>query len=67
MTKCEYDDYVTCNKCGAPNEFTVIDTIDRTICEVETVCKKCKHKDYWAYGKFDSSQFIESKCKKIIF
>ena len=54
----------SCNACGGDNEVKVKDTINYHICEAETVCSDCGHQDYWAYGFFESSQDIESKCDK---
>jgi uncharacterized protein with PIN domain len=59
-----YDCMDSCNACGCENSVTVVDRIDYRPTETITVCKKCGHKDYWAYGHFESSQYIVSKCRK---
>jgi hypothetical protein len=66
--KTEYDDCRYCNKCGErSNELFEKDSIANTVCEYETKCTKCGFKDYWAYGFYESSGRIESKCKKYSF
>lgn len=66
FTQTEYHNMDSCNSCGHPssNSVTVKDTISGHVCESETVCQVCGHKDYWAYGWFESGQDIESKCLK---
>lgn len=61
-----YDDMDSCNACGhtSSNSVIVVDTISGHISEARTTCQVCGHQDYWAYGSFESSQDIESKCLK---
>jgi hypothetical protein len=63
----KYDDYCYCNKCGKPQETTVVDSIDGTECEVRTQCPHCGHHDYWAYGFFESQQIGLNASKKYSF
>lgn len=55
----------SCNKCGSEdsNEITWGSSYDG---ELKTKCDKCGHKDYWAYGFFESGEEIESNCKKYV-
>ena len=53
----------SCNKCAGKNNIKTIDTDTGYISECETICTKCGHMDYWAYGFFQSGSEIESKCK----
>jgi len=64
--KTEYHVSDTCNKCGGPNNVNEKSTDGLLMCEAKTECKKCGHKDYWAYGFFESSDRMVSKCKKYI-
>lgn len=48
--KIDYDLYQVCPKCGGMNSTVVMDAIEGVICECETKCDVCSHKDYWAYG-----------------
>ena len=61
----QYHEPTSCNKCGGErcNDIKQTDHIDCRMSECETTCRKCGHKDYWAYGWFESGQYIESKCK----
>lgn len=63
----EYHDPGSCNKCGNENEITVTDSLEGRMLECNTKCKACGFEDYWAHGFFESSQEIESKCKKYSF
>ena len=54
----------SCNACRGINSVVVKDTINNHVCEADTKCSICGHEDYWAYGFFESSQHIESKCEK---
>lgn len=55
----------TCNKCGGPNDLVVTaDHEGAVICEAETTCKKCGHRDYWAYGHFMSAADGLDACSK---
>ena len=59
----EYHDPQSCNKCSKTNNLVVVDNVDRHMTECKTVCKACGHTDYWAYGWFESSSEMVSKCK----
>lgn len=61
-----YDDMNSCNACGGDNcnDVTVRDTVEGIICEVDTRCKLCGNEDYWAYGTFESNQWLEGKAKQ---
>lgn len=50
----KYDDKELCIKCSSPNHVSVIDHDEGFISECETMCSICNHKDYWAYGFFQS-------------
>lgn len=62
----KYHNMNSCNACGHPssNSVIVVDTISSYISEARTACQVCGHEDYWAYGFFESSQDMESKCLK---
>jgi len=60
----EYHCMDSCNKFGSENEIEVVDTISFHISEAKTSCKSCGHKDYWAYGFFESGQDMVSNCRK---
>ena len=47
-----YDDKDKCIECGARNEIKCKSIISGHVAECTTVCRKCKHKGYWAYGWF---------------
>ncbi len=59
-----YDVKESCNKCGGKNEVKPNDTEDGFVNEAFTKCIDCGFEDYWAHGFFESSQYIESKCRK---
>ena len=60
----DFHDKNYCNKCGLhTNGIEVIDTEDGYVSEVNTECRVCKHKDYWAHGFFESGSWMVSKCK----
>lgn len=64
----KYDCFDSCNRCGVGvNEIKVKDSINGQISEAETKCKDCGHSDYWAYGFFESSKDIISRCEKYSF
>ncbi len=65
--KTEYHCFDSCNACGGENELINPSYEGSFIHEVKTKCKECGHDDYWAYGYFESSCEIESKCKKYSF
>lgn len=60
----EYHCMGSCNKCAGENKIDTVDTINCHICEAKTECKDCGHKDYWAYGFFESGQDMVSNCAK---
>lgn len=60
----EYHCMNSCNKCGMENDINIVDTINCHIAEAKTSCKICGHKDYWAYGFFESGQDMVSNCRK---
>ncbi len=49
-----YNNKYICPKCGGYNDIVITDIIHHEICEAETACKTCEHKDFWAYGYFAS-------------
>lgn len=57
----------SCNKCCGVNEVTNSSYDGSVVCEAETKCTTCGHKDYWAYGFFESSIDMESNCKTYSF
>lgn len=59
----DYHNQYSCIKCSSKNEIEVIDGDWAHTNECETTCKECGHKDYWAYGFFQSESEMESKCK----
>lgn len=63
----EYHCYDSCNKCRGANDVTTVDTTNYQISECRTKCKDCGFEDYWAYGFFESSQDMESKCQTYSF
>lgn len=63
----EYHQIRSCNKCTGFNEIEVTDSVDGHVSEADTTCVECGHKDYWAYGFFMSSEYMESKCEKYSF
>jgi len=60
----EYHVKESCNKCSGENELIKPSCDESGVYETKTKCKECSFSDYWAYGHFESSQEIESKCKK---
>lgn len=63
----QYHCHDSCNACGGVNIYQVISTDGGHLSECKTECKECGHKDYWAYGFFESSQEMEIKCNKYSF
>ncbi len=63
----KYHCYDSCNACGEVNEVEAKALDGVHIEEAKTKCKSCGHDDYWAYGFFESSQEMESKCKTYSF
>lgn len=61
-----YQEKTSCNYCGGESDITdVTDSMGGWVHECKTKCKEpnCGEEDYWAYGFFESSQHIISKCK----
>jgi len=56
-----YDNKDKCTKCSGTNNINVIDTDSGYISECETTCSECDHKDYWAYGFFESKSEPRAK------
>lgn len=61
-----YDSKLSCNSCGSDssNNAEIVEVIAGEICECKTVCAKCGHNDYWAYGFFESRGNGLNKAKK---
>ena len=57
----------SCNACGEKNELINPAYDERGVYETKTTCEECGHKDYWAYGFFESGSEMESKCQKYSF
>ena len=57
----------SCNACGGANEIISPSYEECHLIESKTKCLTCGHSDYWAYGFFESSQEIESKCQTYSF
>lgn len=63
----KYHSIHSCNKCNGANK-TIIPSVDeRGIYESKTKCDDCGFTDYWAYGFYESSQSMESKCNTYSF
>lgn len=60
----EYHVKESCNKCAGENELIKPSCEEGYAYETKTKCTKCGFDDYWAYGYFESSQEMESNCKK---
>ena len=43
-----------CCKCNGENIISIKDNVGIIICEAETKCQSCGHRDYWLYGFFKS-------------
>lgn len=54
----------SCNWCGNLANNIVSGSFESG--EIETECESCGHEDFWSYGFFESSESIESKCKKYV-
>ena len=54
MTKIQYDNPFTCNKCGGDNNTTIQDSIENIVTEYITICTVCGFEDYWCTGFFES-------------
>lgn len=65
--KVQYHRFSSCNKCGKTNDYEVTDSVEGRINECKTTCQSCGFEDYWAYGFYESSQNMESKCKTYSF
>lgn len=64
LPKTEFHCSSSCNKCGGLNEVKVTDTVAGRMCEAETVCVECQHKDLWSYGFFESMARGLNECRK---
>ena len=49
-----YDDPNYCPKCEGHNKKHTIERVDMQPAEIETKCLECGHKDFWAYGFYES-------------
>lgn len=54
MSENTYDDPNLCVKCGKLHTIVKQVHIESHMAEAETECHNCGHKDYWAYGWFQS-------------
>lgn len=50
----KYDNMYVCIKCSGSNDVKTVTTDGGYTSEAETYCMDCGHKDYWAYGFFNS-------------
>lgn len=57
----------SCNRCAGVNEMINPAIDERGVYESKTKCKDCGFDDYWAYGFFESSSEMESKCATYSF
>lgn len=55
----EYDDKYECQKCGGTNKIGRGSTDGGYISVCFTECSECGHKDFWAYGHFESENKVE--------
>lgn len=47
------DNYLKCPKCGGLNSIDIVSCVDGMILqEMNTECNKCKHLDFWSYGRY---------------
>jgi len=53
----------SCNKCSGENELINPSCDEVGVYETKTKCKECGFDDYWGYGFFESSTYMESNCK----
>ena len=63
----EYHEPSSCNKCKGLNKFTNEVWEESVMYETRTECTKCGHKDYWAYGFFESGSDMKSNCDTYSF
>ena len=67
-SKPEYDDYNSCNKCGGvDNKITDEVYVESHLAECGVECSECGFVDHWAYGFYESSSYMISKCNKYSF
>lgn len=64
MSKTQYHNPYSCNKCGGVNRVKCDPFDVESSGETETICNHCGHKDYWAHGFFESSEDGLDKCSK---
>ena len=50
----KYKSASCCPKCNEPNDMQVVEFAQSHVAEAYTVCRKCNHKDYFAYGFYES-------------
>lgn len=48
----QYEDENYCPICDSPNIFEDEDYMENILTECKTICSKCGHINYWAYGLF---------------
>jgi len=55
--------YGICPKCSGDNTYTITDSESGIVCECETTCKKCGHKNYWAHGAYMEPAIAQDSIK----
>jgi len=63
MDEVKYHRLDSCNKCGGDNRSKPTAFDDDFVSEAKTECQDCGFEDFWAYGFYESSEEIISKCK----
>ena len=63
--KIMYDDYDKCTKCDGLNNVKITDITAGCVCEIETICSKCGHEDFWAYGFYESKIMTYDEFKNL--
>jgi len=48
----QYDDEYYCPVCNSSNNCELKDSMEHIPLEYETICRVCKHKNYWITGNF---------------
>jgi len=54
-----YENYHYCPVCDGNNNIEIKDFMENIVMEVETKCTKCGHKDYWAFGLYESAEYYK--------
>lgn len=54
LRKPKFDDYLICPECEGNNIISETQHLGSSLCECQTTCENCDHKDYWAYGFYKS-------------